>query len=190
MIIVAGPNGSGKTTFAKKYLQKLKIKNFLNSDELARGLSIVDPQSQIIESGKILLRQLKKFIEQKTDFAIETTLSGNYLERYMRQAKKVGYEIRLIYLHTSDVNVNIKRIHNRRVEGGHFVPSKDVRRRYTRSLEYMSGEPRKLCDILEIYDAMVMPPQPVFMEVKETGLRLVDYKKQDIWKDMVDDLDN
>ncbi len=168
MIIIAGPNGSGKTTFGKEYLRKLKIKNFLNSDEIARGLSIVDPQSHEQEAGKILLRQLSKYISNRENFAIETTLSGRTLEKHIRKAKSRGYEIHLIYLHTDDVRINIKRIKNRKKEGGHFVPSEAVRRRYKRSLENLNSFARKICDTIEIYDALTMPPQLMeFINLRE-----------------------
>jgi predicted ABC-type ATPase len=68
-------------------------------------------------------------------FAIETTLSGiNYLQM-MRDDMNRGFEILLVYIGTADVEINLARIGNRVLAGGHDVPEQDVRRRYRRSFE-------------------------------------------------------
>lgn len=84
--IVAGPNGAGKTTFAMDYLAREEgVRDFINADMIAKGLSPLDPEAVQVESGKIFLRLLDEKIAHRKDFAFETTLSGKH---YLNRVKK------------------------------------------------------------------------------------------------------
>lgn len=160
MVIIAGPNGSGKTRLAPFFLKQKRIKNYFNPDEIARGLSPLDPENEAVEAGKIVIRKIRETIQKKESFAIETTLSGGaYPKNYAEQAKAAGYKILMIYLYTEDVRINIKRISNRKKEGGHSVPSEAVRRRYDRSLANLFKIFPFICDRIELYNSYTMPPQ-------------------------------
>ncbi len=77
LYIIAGPNGSGKTTFAKEFLlYYAKCSNFVNADLIALGLSPFSPGSVNIKAGKLLLKEIDQFMAHNVDFAFETTLSG------------------------------------------------------------------------------------------------------------------
>jgi predicted ABC-type ATPase len=57
--IIAGPNGSGKTTFARKFLPDYaKCKNFINADLIAQGLSPFSPGLAAIKAGRLVLEQI------------------------------------------------------------------------------------------------------------------------------------
>ena len=72
--IIAGPNGSGKTTFAKKFLPDyVKCPNFVNADLIAGGLSPFSPRSAAIKAGKLVLDQIHEFAKLEVDFAFEST---------------------------------------------------------------------------------------------------------------------
>ena len=94
--IIAGPNGSGKTTFAIEFLPNYAdCPTFINADTIARGLSGFSPDAVALKAGRILLEQIEAYAAKRIDFAFETTLSGtNYLLR-LRDFKKESYLIHL-----------------------------------------------------------------------------------------------
>ncbi len=151
LIIFAGANGSGKTTAAEHLLPRLKIKEFVNADEIARGLSPLNPAGQAVAAGKLVLSRTAGLIRKGGSFAIETTLSGGHLKKIIARAKAAGYAVEMHYIFCSDININLKRIKNRVRQGGHHVPAPDVRRRYWRSLRNFEIY-EALCDIMVLYD--------------------------------------
>ncbi len=75
--IIAGPNGSGKTTFAKEFLPHyVECLQFVNADLIAGGLSPFDPARAAIHAGRIMLEEIHSLTESRKDFGFETTLSG------------------------------------------------------------------------------------------------------------------
>ncbi len=88
--IIAGPNGAGKTTFALNYLPKITgCRDFINVDEIAKGLSPLDFEAGLIQAGKIFLSLLEQKIAHKKDFAFETTLSGKIICRKLTHGAHV-----------------------------------------------------------------------------------------------------
>ncbi len=133
--IIAGPNGSGKTTFARKFLPDyVKCPNFVNADLIAQGLSPFSPPSAAIKAGKLVLGQIRKFAETGVDFAFESTLAGKSYVNLFKELKKKGYKLHLFFLWIPDAELAIARIKDRVAEGGHSVPAQDVRRRFKRSI--------------------------------------------------------
>ena len=130
LFIIAGPNGAGKTTAAKTILpETLAIKEFVNADEIARGLSPFNPDGVSFEAGRIMLKRIQQLVTEKKDFAIETTLS---LKSYMRLIKDVQQK---------DYNADIAkfRVAKRVAEGGHNIPLDVIHRRYLRGLQNLKG---------------------------------------------------
>ena len=75
--IIAGPNGTGKTTFANRFLPKfVQCREFLNADLIAAGLSPDAPESQAVRASQLLLERIHNLVEQKQSFSFETTLAG------------------------------------------------------------------------------------------------------------------
>jgi predicted ABC-type ATPase len=133
LYIIAGANGSGKTTFAMTYSQ-LKNLHFINADEIAKTYDPDDLEKYKIRAGKEFFRQVKVYIEDKEEsFILETTLSGKYLEKIIVKAKQKKFKIVLIYLFLDDDTENILRVKNRVLNGGHNIPVEDIKRRYIRS---------------------------------------------------------
>jgi len=136
LYLIGGPNGSGKTTFAKEYLpSKVNCLTFLNSDEIAKGISPLSPSSGQIQAGKILLRNLKKEIHNKKSFALESTLSGKTYMKHLLSAKEQGFKIVLHFLWLPNAEESLNRVRQRVSEGGHSVTKDDIYRRYPRIMK-------------------------------------------------------
>lgn len=149
LVIVAGANGSGKTTFAKKFLSVTKYE-FLNADEIAKSLNPKDPTKVRITAGKILIRKIDQIIRQGGSFVIESTLSGSFLEKHIERLRDSGYVINLVFVFLGSEDLCIKRIRSRVLQGGHDVPPGDVKRRFKRGLRNFWNSYRFLADYLTI----------------------------------------
>ena len=132
VFIVAGANGSGKTTIATEFLKELYL-DFLNADKIAESINPDNMDSVKLKAGKVFLGTLKDLIKQKKSFALESTLSGRYLIDIIAHLKRERYKINIIYAFVDSPEFAIDRIKVRVKSGGHFVPDEDVIRRFYRS---------------------------------------------------------
>ncbi|MEL7980731.1 MULTISPECIES: zeta toxin family protein [Halomonadaceae] len=133
--IVAGPNGAGKTTFALHYLpQVAHCSRFINADLIAAGLSPLAPERELLTASRIFLGEVQQAIEERDDFAFETTLSGRSYMRLVKQLLSEGWRVELVYLALPSVEMSRLRVAERVSHGGHDIPSKDIQRRFPRSL--------------------------------------------------------
>ena len=170
--IIAGSNGAGKTTFATSYLPiYAKCKQFVNADLIAKGLSPFAPELAAMKAGRVVLEQIQTLVERKVDFGFESTLSGTAYIALLKKLKKQGYVIHLFYLWIPSVSLAIGRIKERVAQGGHFVPTKDVRRRYTKSRDNFMNHYRYLADFWYIFDNSVTPP--VLIAHSENGKEMI-----------------
>lgn len=136
LYIIAGCNGAGKTTASYTILPEiLDCKEFVNADEIAKGLSPFQPEKAGIEAGRLMLKRIKTLLESGENFAFETTLSTRSYVNLVNSAKQKGYEITLLFfwLHSSELAVS--RVKNRVKEGGHNIPVDVIRRRYENGLK-------------------------------------------------------
>ena len=131
IVIVAGGNGVGKTTFARQFLLEYPYE-FLNADEIAKELSPHEPTEKKISAGKIFFQNLHDLIEQEKSIVIESTLSGHYLLKFFELWQQKNYQTQIIFIFVDTPEILIERIQNRVMKGGHFVPDEDVRRRFER----------------------------------------------------------
>ncbi len=137
LTFIAGANGSGKTTLTR-WNAVFKEIPLLDPDAIANALQATTSLLPPIAAARQVLKSAAEHLKKSESFAIETTLSGrNYLQM-MLDAKARGFEVRLVYIGTESVEINLARIRNRVLAGGHDVPENDVRRRYQRSLENLS----------------------------------------------------
>lgn len=136
LYIICGCNGAGKTTASFTMLPDLlDIKEFVNADEIARGLSPFQPAMVSIEAGKIMLRRIQELLSKKMDFAFETTLATRSFAGLIDKAKQAGYSVNLIYYWLDSVELAIERVKLRVVEGGHDIPVDTISRRYHAGLK-------------------------------------------------------
>lgn len=151
--IIAGPNGSGKTTFATMFLPDyVKCPNFVNADLIAEGLAPFEPSSASIKAGKLVLQQIHEFADRGVDFAFETTLSGKSYVKLLTELKAKGYGLHLFFLWIPSPELAIERIKDRVREGGHNVPAEDVRRRFVRGVNNFFKLYESLFDSWMLFD--------------------------------------
>ena len=101
-ILIAGPNGVGKTTFARRYLpENARVVHFVNADLVASGLSPLKPEIAAIAAARTVLGEIDRLVADRADFAFETTLSGLTHVHRLRSCKRAGYRIDIVYLKLS-----------------------------------------------------------------------------------------
>jgi predicted ABC-type ATPase len=134
VIVLGGPNGAGKSTTAPGLLRDyLGLGNFVNADDIARGLSAFAPESVAREAGRIMLVRLRELAAKRQDFAFETTLASRSFAPWLAGLREKGYRLHLFYLWVPTPGMSIERIAGRVRAGGHHVPDHVVRRRHRRS---------------------------------------------------------
>lgn len=132
LYILAGANGSGKSTISRVLLPTESLV-YVNPDDIARELNPSDPTAAKVEAGKATLRRIDEYFAAGTSFAIESTLSGNVYLKVLARAKELGYMTVILYTFIDNPEACIARIAVRVQAGGHYVPDEDVRRRFYRS---------------------------------------------------------
>ena len=150
LTIVAGANGSGKTTFARPYTKKKHLQ-FLNADDLTKEYELRGEENAMMKGGREFFKLLNNALASKADIAIETTLSGTYTTKVVAKARKLGYHIEMIYIYLADADICVKRVANRVSLGGHHVPEEDIRRRYYRSITNFRDNYPLLADVWFLY---------------------------------------
>ena len=131
LYIIAGCNGAGKTTASFTLLPDvLKCQQFVNADEIAKGLSPFNPESVSMEAGRIMLNRIEELLKKGATFAIETTLATRSYHALISRAHKLGYLVHLLYIWLSSPQLAIKRVAQRVSEGGHNIPQDVIIRRY------------------------------------------------------------
>lgn len=149
--VIAGPNGAGKTTFALQFLPKIGCRNFVNADLIAAGLSPLSPERELVSASRIFIGEIKSFIARREDFAFETTLSGRTYLRYIERLTRGGWTVNLMYLALPSLEMSMKRVAERVSHGGHDIPERDLRRRFSRSLENLFLEYLEVVHSCEFY---------------------------------------
>jgi predicted ABC-type ATPase len=146
LIVVGGPNGSGKTTLAKELIADQKI-TYISADDIAYELAPENPESVRVQAGKQFFKRLEEAITNEVNVLIESTLSGKSLhsliERYQREH---DYSITVVFIYLANADVCVERVAIRVEKGGHEVPVKDIKRRFSRSLSNFWNLYRRLSD--------------------------------------------
>ena len=153
VFVIGGPNGAGKSTASNQILPiSLSLLNFLNADEIARGLAPFDPDRAAIAAGRTLIEGIDAFVRSGESFAFETTCAGRGHLQRLRMCRAAGYRITLIFLWLPSSDVALARVAQRVAHGGHGIPHDVVVRRYAGGLRNMRHHYLPLVDIAIIYD--------------------------------------
>lgn len=160
LFIIAGPNGAGKTTASFTLLpQMLDCREYVNADEIARGLSPFNPESVAFEAGRIMLGRMDQLIQSGQNFAFETTLSTRSYTKLIGRCKLKGYEINLIFLWLNSADLALERVRIRVTKGGHNIPEEVIRRRYKKGLLNFVNLFMPVCDNWLVADNSLNAPK-------------------------------
>lgn len=175
LYILAGCNGAGKTTAAFHLLPGiLQCKEFVNADEIARGISPFQPEKATFEAGKIMTRRIEDLMNAEKSFAIETTLAAISYLRTVRVAQKRGYYVTLIFFWLPDVELAKARVRLRVQEGGHSVPEKVIERRFRRGIVNFFDHFLPLCDNVMVFNNASEEPKLVMAKTKDKPQEIFD----------------
>lgn len=151
--IISGCNGAGKTTASYTVLPEiLDCREFVNADEIARGLSPFNPGGVAIEAGKLMLSRINELLERNATFAVETTLATRSYTNLVRRAHRQGYRVSLLYFWLSSPELAMQRVAERVSKGGHDIPVSTIRRRYTAGINNLFKLFIPAVDYWAIYD--------------------------------------
>lgn len=153
LYIIAGCNGAGKTTASYTILPEIiDCKEFVNADEIAKGLSPFQPEKVSFEAGRIMLQRVNDLLHQNQSFAFETTLSTRSYKNKVIQAKKQGYSVTLLFFWLNNVDLAKERVKTRVIEGGHNIPEDVIERRYYKGINNLFAIYLDLVDGVLIFD--------------------------------------
>lgn len=170
LCILGGCNGAGKSTLARELLPLLGIRRFLNADEIAKGLSPVDPSLAAFKAGRLLIEEARELIAAGSSFAIESTLSGRTYLSMIREAKERGFRFVLHYILIESGSQAVNRVALRVTHGGHHVPEEDVRRRFDRSRKHFVEDYVQLADEWVLWDNS----QPPNRQIAKSGIHRIE----------------
>ncbi|MDH4402717.1 MAG: zeta toxin family protein [Flavobacterium sp.] len=153
LYIIAGCNGAGKTTASFTILPEiLDCKEFVNADEIARGLSPFQPEKVFIEAGRIMLNRITELVSQNETFAFETTLSTKSFKNRILDAKDKNYNITLLFFWLKNPELAKERVKTRVLEGGHNIPQDVIERRYYKGIKNLFEIYLSIVDHALIFD--------------------------------------
>ena len=153
LYIISGCNGAGKTTASFTVLPEiLQCKEFVNADEIAKGLSPFNPESVAIEAGRLMLQRIDELLERDETFSIETTLATKSYINLVRRAQTKGYRVHLIFFWLETSELAVQRVAERVSKGGHNIPTEVIHRRYVAGIRNLFKTFTSEVDLWMIYD--------------------------------------
>lgn len=131
LYVIAGCSGAGKTTASFTILPEIIMcKEFVNADEIARGLSPFQPEKVAFEAGRIMLSTVDELLKSDQSFAIETTLATKIYKQQTERAKLNGYTVTSLFFWLKNIELAKERVSVRVAEGGNNIPTEVIERRY------------------------------------------------------------
>lgn len=178
LYVIAGCNGAGKTTASFFLLPNvLGCKEFINADEIAKGLSPFQPEKVSIEAGRIMLHRIDELLNQEKDFAFETTLSSKTYAQTILKAQSKGYFVTLLFFWLNSVELAKKRVKVRVREGGHNIPEEVIERRYERGIKNLLDIYLPICDNTMVFDNSDTTPVLVLQQIKNDLPEILDIQR-------------
>lgn len=180
VLMIAGPNGAGKTTTAKLLTKNSTVLyEFINADEIARGLAPLHPESVAVAASKLMLRRMHELLNAGKSFAFETTASGSNYIKHLKTAKENGYEFYLVYLWLRSPEYAINRVAQRVKQGGHYVPQEIIIRRYHSGMKIFFTRYLPLSDQALILDNSGKQERIIAIKNKNRPIDILD---KVVWK--------
>lgn len=190
LYIIAGCNGAGKTTASFTVLpEMLDCHEFVNADEIARGLSPFHPEGVAIQAGRLMIDRVIYLLKEGETFAFETTLSTRSYVNLIKKAQKRGYFVTLLFFSLSTPEQAVQRVAKRVSQGGHNIPTDVVYRRFESGLSNLFNLYMPIVDYWALYDNSNIPTQhiasgelgkePVILEAEKFNALKTKYQAQD-----------
>ena len=177
LYIIAGCNGAGKTTASFTILpEMLNCWEFVNADEIARGLSPFAAEGVSIEAGRIMLKRIDELIAEKKDFAFETTLASRSFTTLIKRAEGEGYRVTLLFFWLDSVEAAIDRVTTRVSEGGHNIPKDVIQRRYHAGIKNLFELYIPICNSWVLVDNSGKFPKTIAKGYRNLNLSIFDKK--------------
>jgi len=184
LVVLAGPNGAGKTTTAPSILRDaLSVREFVNADTIAQGLSAFDVDAAAIRAGRIMLARIHELGRERSDFAFETTLASRSFAPWIEELQRSGYSFELVFLWLSSPEMALARVAERVRSGGHVVAEDVVRRRYDRGLKNFFRLYRPLASGWHFFDNSGDAPARLVAE--GVGVRENRIEDERLWEQIV-----
>lgn len=176
LYIIAGCNGAGKTTASYSILPTiLNCKEFVNADEIAKGLSPFQPESASFEAGRIMLNRIDELLNKEVDFAFETTLATKSFAKTVQKAQMKGYTVTLLFFWLNSIELAKQRVELRVSEGGHNIPQDVIERRYQRGINNLFDLYLPICDNVMAFDNSDKLPVMIFNKTKNTDIEITNH---------------
>lgn len=178
LCIVAGPNGSGKTTTTQQLLANEWAEDslYINPDNIAQETFGDWNSPEAVHKAAVLATEKRyECLSNKRDFVFETVFSSDEKLEFVRKAKAAGFFVRLFFVCTSDPEINVHRITKRYLEGGHEVPISKVISRYYKSIAN-AAQAIEIVDRAYIYDNSVEDSLPQLLYRTVEGEVFKQYK--------------
>ncbi|MBC6426436.1 MAG: zeta toxin family protein [Ekhidna sp.] len=187
LYIIAGCNGAGKTTASYTILPEIiECKEFVNADEIAKGLSPFQPEKVAFESGRIMINRINELLRENESFAFETTLSTRSYRNKILKAQKKGYSVTLLFFWLNNVELAKERVRIRVKEGGHNIPKKVIERRYFNGINNLFDIYLPIIDGALIFDNSYGKHELLAHKMGTKILEIVDQEKFEQLKNIYD----
>lgn len=183
LVIIAGPNGSGKTSVTNKILEHEWIKGclYINPDNIARDeFGDWNSPEAVMKAAKRAEEMREDCLKNRHGILFETVLSADDKLSFIQRAKEAGYFIRLFFVGTDSPTINASRIANRVMEGGHDVPIPKIISRYSKSIANCAIL-SAVVDRLYVYDNSENFADPKLLFRATNGKVEKTYKNINIW---------
>ncbi len=173
IFVLAGPNGAGKTTAARSlYPQLLNFYEFINADEIAKGLAPLHPESVALAASKLMIKRLRALLDADKNFAFETTAAGTNYVKYLQEAKDKGYTVSLVFFWLSSADLAVERVAKRVAQGGHHIPEATIRRRYVLGQKNLIKHYLPIADEALIVDNSDIDSRKIIVKSVKNRLRI------------------
>lgn len=187
LYIIAGCNGAGKTTASFTILPEiLDCKEFVNADEIAKGLSPFQPEKVSFEAGRIMLKRINELLSENENFAFETTLSTKSYKSKIIEAKAKGYRVTLLFFWLQNIELAKERVLTRVLEGGHSIEPEVIERRYIRGIKNLFDIYLPIVDGALIFDNSEGQHQFLADKQIDGVLNIVNHEKFNLLKNYYD----
>jgi predicted ABC-type ATPase len=123
VVVIGGPNGAGKTTAARLLVPgALDVREFLNADEIAHGLSPFEPERVAVAAGRLMIARMRELVREQCSFAFETTCAGRTHLALLERCKAEGWRLTLLFLSLPSPQLALDRVARRVRAGMTFRP--------------------------------------------------------------------